>query len=142
MKYLIFFLLISVNAVAQMPTHVKLSPVGYGADTLVISDPDTIDVVMLVCDTSDIVYEQIFMYGEIVDGKHVDYFKMDTTHTGEYDNSLWWMFGKEVQEINVSNLFVNETGELNWMYRHKEYLDSSGDKLRDGIVVWMAKQIK
>ena len=104
---------------------------------------DTIDVVIMVCDTTEQYYVDLtFTHGEIIDGQYVDYFKKDTIWTGNRSHEIWWRFGKEVMELHNTAEGQIDPGICPncWhdYWVHKEYLDEIGSKLPKGLIVWQA----
>ena len=104
---------------------------------------DTIDVVIMVCDTTEQYYVDLtFTHGEIIDGQYVDYFEKDTIWTGNRSHEIWWRFGKEVMELHntaegqIDPGFCPSCWHDYWV--HKEYLDEIGYKLPKGLIVWQA----
>lgn len=108
---------------------------------------DTVDVVILVCDTTEQYYVDLkFTHGEIIDGQYVDYFERDTICTGNRSHEIWWRFGKEVLELHNTAEGQIDPGSCPSCWHdywvHKEYLDETGYKLPKGLIVWQAVRRK
>lgn len=108
---------------------------------------DTIDVILLVCDTSEVTTERLtFTHGEFVNNSYVDYFKTDTIHTGIRNHSVFWRFGKEVRELHNTSEGQIDPGMCPdcWhdYWQHVKYIDEIGNDLPKEFIVWDAKVIK
>jgi len=125
-KLLILLILLPLFTIGQFSI--------YDSVTIEVYEPtqlDTVDVIMLVCDTAERYYiHQIFTHGEIIGNQYVDCFENDTVYTGKKSHKVWWRFGKEVLKLDRYGY-----------RRHKEYLDELGYKLPEGYIIWDTKQI-
>jgi len=113
---------------------------------------DTVDIIMLVCDTVEKYYVNSYCtFDTVIDERWVGRWISDTIYTGMGKHELWWRFGKEVLELYnttegqidpYSRMCINNKGEIvdcyNDYWVHKEYLDELGYPLPKGWVVWQS----
>lgn len=104
---------------------------------------DTVDVVMLVSDTTEQYFVDFkFTHREVINGHYVDCFEKDTILTGNRSHGTWWIYGKEVLERHNTSEGQIDPGFCPncWhdYWAHKEYLDEARCKLPEGLIVWQA----
>lgn len=118
---------------------------GFNAKTQTLTD--TVDVVLLACDTSQSFYiDHEYVGSDTINGYYAAHYKRDTIWTENREIGVFWMLGKEVLEQKLNPMHLKDSGISphlrNYQWIHKTYLDDQGKPLPKHIIVWQSVRRK